>query len=223
MNNVIGGLLPLGLAVGLSPFPIIMVVLLLGSARPKGNGLAFLAGWVAGLLAVVGVLTLSLDAVADAGDGSPSVAVGILRLLLGVALLVMAGRKFAKRFGPPDAGGLPRWMAAAGGYSPGRSLVMGLTLSAANPKNLALTAAAGITIGAAPLNHSQEVWAAAAFLLIASLTVLLPVTGYLVAPRRADVPLQAVMAWLRVNHSIMTGLLLVVFGFVLIGNGIAGF
>ncbi|WP_104091736.1 GAP family protein [Arthrobacter sp. GMC3] len=223
MNEVIGSLLPLGLAVALSPFPIIMVVLLLGSARPRGNGLAFLGGWLVGIAAIIAILTFAIDALEDSGASEPNVVVGVLRILLGVALLVMAARKFIKRFGPSDDGGLPGWMASASSYSPGRSFGMGLVLSAANPKNLALTAAGGIAIGEAAFSITQELWAALTYLLIASVTVLVPVSGYLIAPQKMGVPLGHVMAWLRVNHAIMTGLLLLVFGFVLIGNGIGSF
>lgn len=119
MNDVLGALLPLGPAVALSPFPIIMVVLLLGSARPKLNGLAFLAGWVIGIAVIVGVLAFAIDLFEESGTGGPGIVAGILRILLGAGLLVMAARKFLKRFGPSDAGPLPRWMAAASSYSPG--------------------------------------------------------------------------------------------------------
>ncbi|WP_279325127.1 hypothetical protein [Arthrobacter glacialis] len=37
------------------------------------------------------------------------------------------------------------------------------------------------------------------------------------------VPLASLRGWLRTNHSVMTGLLLLVFGFILIGNGIGSF
>lgn len=222
MNEVIGTILPLSMGVALSPFPIIMIVLLLGSARPKANGLAFLAAWVAGLAAIVALLTFILDAVDDSGTDPEPVA-GILRIALGAGLLFLAARKFIKRFGPSDAGPLPRWMASAGSYSPGRSAGMGLMLSAANPKNIGITAAAGATIGAADLALPAEIWSMAAYLLLASATVIVPVAAYLIAPQQVEVPLRAVMGWLQRNHSVMTGLLLVVFGFVLVGNGIGSF
>ncbi|AIY01575.1 hypothetical protein ART_1976 [Arthrobacter sp. PAMC 25486] len=222
MNEVLGSILPLSMGVALGPFPIIMIVLLLGSARPNANGLAFLSGWVVGLAAIVAVLTFALDALDGAGN-DPGPMAGVVRIILGSALLVMAARKFIKRFGTSDAGPLPRWMASATSYSPGRSAVMGLTLSAANPKNFAITAAAGVTIGAADLSLNAEIWAMSAYIVFASLTVLVPVAVYLIAPRKVAVPLRAVMQWLQVNHSIMTGLLLVVFGFILIGNGLGSF
>ena len=220
MYEVIGTLIPLGLGVSLSPFPIIMIVLLLGSARPKANGLAFLLGWVLGIAAIVAALTLFLDAVDASGGGDPDIVAGILRIALGAGLLFLAGRKFAKRIRASDAGPLPRWMASAETMAPARSLVMGLGLSGANPKNLMITAAAGVSIGAASLSTAQEVWAMLAFLAVCSMTVAIPVAGFLLAPAKMAAPLGVLMGWLRINHSVMTGLLLLVFGFILIGNGI---
>lgn len=223
MHEVIGTLIPLGLGVSLSPFPIIMIVLLLGSARPKANGLAFLLGWVLGITAIVVALTLLLDAVDASGSAEPDVVAGVLRMALGAGLLFLAGRKFAKRIKQSDAGPLPRWMASAETMAPKRSLLTGLGLSGANPKNLMITAAAGVPIGAASLSTAEELWAMLTFLAVCSMTVAIPVAGYLVAPEKMAAPLDALMGWLRINHSIMTGLLLLVFGFILIGNGIGSF
>ena len=223
MNEVIGTLIPLALGVALNPFPIILVVLLLGSAQPAANGLAFLTGWVVGLSAVVAVLTLVMNAFESPDGGEPSTITGIVQLLLGAGLLFLAGRTFTKRMRTSDAGPLPRWMASAETMAPARSFAMGLILSAVNPKNFIITTAAGVTIGAAELALTAEIWAMLAYLFIASLAVLIPVSGYLIAPQKMTGPLSTLMAWLRSNHSIMTGLLLVVFGFILIGNGIGSF
>lgn len=107
MNEVIGTLIPLALGVALNPFPIILVVLLLGSAQPAANGLAFLTGWVVGLSAVVAVLTLVMNAFESPDGGEPSTITGIVQLLLGAGLLFLAGRKFTKRMRTSDAGPLP--------------------------------------------------------------------------------------------------------------------
>ncbi len=46
MNEAIGQSLPFAVGVGLSPIPIIAVVLMLATPRARVNGPAFLAGWV---------------------------------------------------------------------------------------------------------------------------------------------------------------------------------
>ena len=49
MNQAIGQLLPFAVGVGLSPLPIIAIVLMLATPRARVNGPAFLLGWIAGL------------------------------------------------------------------------------------------------------------------------------------------------------------------------------
>ncbi len=52
MSDAIGEVLSFAVAAGLSPIPIVGVVLMLGSPRGRVNGLAFVVGWV-GLLAPI--------------------------------------------------------------------------------------------------------------------------------------------------------------------------
>ena len=49
MGQAIGDILPLALAVAISPIPIIAIVLTLGTPRARSNGAAFTIGWLAGL------------------------------------------------------------------------------------------------------------------------------------------------------------------------------
>ena len=63
MGSAIGEILPLAVGVAISPIPIIAVVLMLSTPKGKGNGLAFLLGWLIGL-GLVGVIVLL---VADPG------------------------------------------------------------------------------------------------------------------------------------------------------------
>jgi len=45
MGEAIGQMLPIAIAIAASPAPIAVAVLMLVSARPRANGLAFMAGW----------------------------------------------------------------------------------------------------------------------------------------------------------------------------------
>ena len=49
MGKVIGEILPFAVGVGISPVPIIAVILMLGTPRGRVNGPMFLLGWLAGL------------------------------------------------------------------------------------------------------------------------------------------------------------------------------
>ena len=59
-------------------------------------------------------------------------------------------------------------------------------------------------------------------MLIAAVSVVLPVIGYLVAADRLRRPLSELKEWLQVHNTAVMGVLVLVIGVVLIGKGIAG-
>ena len=85
MGSVIGEILPEAIAVAISPFPIIAVVLLLSSARGKANAWAFIAGWLVGLGIVAALVLLLADPAGASEDGAPATWVGWLVFVLGAA------------------------------------------------------------------------------------------------------------------------------------------
>ncbi len=75
---------------------------------------------------------------------------------------------------------------------PARAAVLGLALSGANPKNLALTLTAAASIAEAGLDAADTAIAVAAFVALGSATVAGAVLFYLFAGERAARPLAAV-------------------------------
>lgn len=225
MLDVIGSLLPLGLAISFSPFPMIAIVLLLLTPRPRANGAAFLTGWLLAILVVTIAFTAVAKLVEQPDPTEPNAVAGILRLLLGATLLALAVRKFVS--GPKqDAEGapvLPGWIAMMTTSTPGRSFTTGLLLAGANPKNLAFTAAAALSIGTGGLDASGVVWAIALYAIVAAITIIVPLIGHLAFSAGMMGALERLERWLLANHTTVMAMLLVVFGVVLIGNGIASF
>ena len=95
---------------------------------------------------------------------------------------------------------------------------MGFLLSALNPKNLLLVAAAAATISAAGLSTSEQTITLLVFTLTAASTVAVPVIGYLIVGVRADEVFANAKDWLIQNNSIVMSVLLLVFGVSLIGD-----
>ena len=89
--RAIGAMLPAALAVALNPFPVIAIVLILGTEHARRTGTAFPLGWTAGLAAVTtGVLLL-----ANCVDDIESTSAGIMdwvRIAVGLALIALAVR-----------------------------------------------------------------------------------------------------------------------------------
>lgn len=225
MYDVIGSLLPLGLAISFSPFPMIAIVLLLLTPRPRANGAAFLTGWFLAILVATIAFTAVAKVVEQPDPSDPNAVAGVLRLLLGLSLLVLAVRKFIG--GPKqDAEGapvLPDWISMMTSSTPGRSFTTGLLLAGANPKNLAFTAAAALSIGTGGLDASGIVWTIVLYVIVAAITIILPLLCHLAFSARLMGPLEAMERWLLANHTTVMAMLLVVFGVVLIGNGVASF
>lgn len=97
MGEAIGQSLATAVGVALSPVPIIAVILMLTTPKARTNGPAFVIGWLTGL-ACVGVVVLLLTGPAtDAADAGPPAWAGWLKLVLGLLLLLIAGRSKARR------------------------------------------------------------------------------------------------------------------------------
>jgi threonine/homoserine/homoserine lactone efflux protein len=215
----IGDLLPASAAIALSPFPIVAVVVVLGTDRARSNGVAFAAGWTVGLAAVTALVTVLTDA-GSGDDAAPSTAVGVVRVLVGSAFLAMAVKTWRNRPAPGTDPELPGWMASLDDLAPGRALGLGAALSGLNPKIVALVVAGATTIGAAGLDATEAVLATVAFVAIGSCTVVGAVGAHLVAGERVAGPLRSVQRFMVANNTAIMLVVLVVMGAKVLGDGI---
>lgn len=222
MREAIGAILPLGVGVALSPVPIVAVVLMLATPGGRTNGLAFVGGWIAGL-AVVGAIVLLVSSGADATDqGEPASWVGVVKLVLGVLLLLVGLRTWRSRPRGDDEGKLPGWMRTIDTFSPVKALGMGALLSGVNPKNLLIVVGAGAAIAATGISSGQQAVALAVFIVIATVGPGLPVGIYLAMGERSRKILDDLRDWMAGHNAAIMAVLMLVIGFKLIGDGIAG-
>src|SRR5262249_17945169 len=114
---------------------------MLSTPRARVNGPTFLAGWVASL-AVLGVVLLSVGSGLDASDPDSQSGVSTLKLVLGLAMFVVAARQWRKRPHGDETPDMPKWMGAVDAFTPAKAFGAGIALVAANPKNLVITIAA---------------------------------------------------------------------------------
>lgn len=223
MGAVIGDILPLAIGIAISPIPIIAAILMLLSPKAKGTSVGFLLGWVVGIVVAVTVFTL-LSSIIPAEDPDASKPIqGIVQILLGLLLLLLAVKQWRSR---PHAGvepALPKWMSAIDTMNAGKGFGLGFVLAAVNPKNLLMGAGAGVAIGTGGLAGGSIVLVIAIFTIIAAISVALPVIGYLVASTRMAGPLESLRTWLVHNNATVMAVLLLVIGVVMIGKGIGSF
>lgn len=223
MGEVIGDVLPLALGVAISPIPIIAAILMLLSPKAKGTSVGFLLGWVLGIAVAIVLFTLLASVVPEDDPEAAKPIAGVIKLLLGVGLILLAARQWRSRPTPDAEPALPKWMAAIDTMTAGRGFGLGFLLAAVNPKNLLLGAAAGVIVGTGGLTVGEAGIAILVFVLIASSSVAIPVVAYLVASERMARPLESLRTWLVHNNATVMAVLLLVIGVVVIGKGIADF
>ncbi len=218
MENLanIGYILVLGLGIAISPVPIIVVILILFSEKAKTNGVAFLTGWVAGLL-IVGLLVSALITAGNALSGSiVSTSSYTIKVLIGVGFLLMALKNWRSRPEEGEEPEPPKWIARLDNVRPSESVGLGVMNTSMNPKNLSLALAAALTFTEIGLSGTSAWLTPALFIIIASSTVAIPILYYIVAGDRAEKRLIEWKAWLTANYSIILSMLFLVLGLQLL-------
>ncbi len=219
MGSAIGEILPLAVGVAISPIPIIAVVLMLSTPKGKGNGLAFLLGWLIGLGLVGVIVLLVADPAGASEDGGPAMWVGWLLLVLGLLAVLIGFRSWHGRPRGDEEPPMPKWMSAIDQFTPGRSLGLGFLLAALNPKNLTLTLAAAASIAAAGLSSSDSYIVLGVFVVIGTIGLGIPIGVYFLGGDTAAETLAGLRHWLAINNATIMAVLMVVIGAKLIGSG----
>lgn len=219
MSDVIGEILPLAVVIALSPIPIVATILMLLSPRARSTGVGFLVGWIVAVI----VLLFAFSALSNLlpgpdPDGASPIA-AVLKIVIGAALVALGIRKWIARPGSGDETKEPAWMARVDTMTGRGAILFGMLLGA-NPKNVLITLAAGVTIGSSGITIAEEAVAAAVFTAVAAASVAIPVFGYLAAARHLQAPLVAVRRWLVDNNATVMSVQSLIIGVVVIGAGI---
>ena len=166
------------------------------SERPRTNGIAFLAGFLAGTVIACG-LGLALGQAAVDRLDSHETFKAVATLLLGIALLVVGLRA---RHAPPSSevrsSRAAAILAGLRNVGPAASASMAGLLGFGGPKRLLLTFLAMASATEADLRGIVNVALVATYLAVSTLTVSVPVGVVLVTGDRADVTFARAQAWL---------------------------
>ena len=216
--DLIGTILPLALVVGLSPLPILPMVLVLMTPRARPNSLAFLGAWFVALTAIVlGALLL-----AGVRDPAPpdETGIGWIQVVTGLAFLALALIKWLGRPRPGESKEPPSWMTALDSYTPRQSAVLGAGLAAGNPKNLVMAIAAGAEIAALTTSAGNALVGIAVFVLVGSIGVATPTIAHRLLGDRAPEVLGGWKSWLEANSTALAVGVLVLLGVMLLAAGL---
>lgn len=201
-------ILPLAITMMIGP-QIITSIILVTSKNPIWSSLAYVAG--VALAATVGVgfffVVSNLFNLTKSDSNQPSsFAIAIQTILIG--LLILASLKtFVNR----EKVKLPSWMQGLQNASPGRSFKIALSLIFFMPTDLAVMS----TVGINKASHNSQ---AVDFLPFLGLTVLiaaLPLLGYLLFRKRAEVFMPKVRTWMENNSWVVSIAAYVIFLYLL--------
>ena len=122
--SVLTKLIPLGLVIALSPITVIPAVLVLHAPRPRPAGLAFLGGWVLGLVALTGLFVGASDLLSGLHQAPPTWA-SWLRVVFGSALILFGVFQWLIRHRHTKT---PGWLRSFSKLTPARAGVTGAAL-----------------------------------------------------------------------------------------------
>lgn len=214
MFDLFTEVLPIAIAIALSPFPIIPTVLLLLTPSARANSLSFLAGWAAGIFVATWVFVVLASVIE--GFEYPPVWASWTRIVLGLLLVGFGGWQWVRRGNQKES---PAWMQSIDSMGPGGAARLGLVLSAANPKVLLLAAVGGLAIGNDYAEFATITLVVFLFTAVAVSTVATPVVGYLVVGERALGPLRSAKNWLEPNSAAVMAVVIAAIGVLLVVKG----
>jgi hypothetical protein len=217
--DLIGTIVPLALVVGLSPLPILPMVLVLMTTRARPNSRAFLGAWFVALTALVlGALLL-----AGVRDPAPpdDQGIGWIQVVTGVVFLALALVKWLRRPSPGESKEPPAWMTALDSYTPRQSAGLGAALAAGNPKNLVMAVAAGAEIAAITTSTGNALAGVGVFVLVGSIGVATPVIAHRLLGDRAPEVLGGWKSWLEANSTALAVAVLGILGVMLLAAGLS--
>lgn len=221
MQQAIGELLPLAVAVSISPLPIIAMVVLLMSPRARTSTPAFMVGWIVAIATVLAGTALLAEAFGGRTDAGPSPTVAVIKVLLGMGLLGLALHEWRARPKPHQQAELPHWLTAVENMRPLAAAATGFGIYAANPKNLTVGVSAGVLFHSLNVAASSALLVGALYVTIASSTIVLPILVFMFAGERVRPWLNELHDWLAQHNAACMAVLLFVIGAVMVGKGIA--
>jgi threonine/homoserine/homoserine lactone efflux protein len=139
-----------------------------------------------------------------------------------VLLLLAAARNWRSRPAIGEEPETPKWMAGIDDLTPPKALGLGLLLAGVNPKNLILTIGAATSVAQLGLSTTDAVVSLMVFVVLASITIAIPVVYDLVGGEHAALTLDRLKDWLRFHNAAVMAVLLLVFGVDLIAQGLPG-
>ncbi|MEI7057504.1 GAP family protein [Nocardioides sp. CCNWLW239] len=230
MWELVGQLLPEMVGLAVTPAAIVACLLLLGSSHPFRNVVALAAPFLV-VYGMLSAIALVAGRAAETGTEDPSTIRGWISLVVGALFVIAAGiswfRPVRRSVDPRSPGAMAPGAEAEPGWvsrlrDPSLRLVLGagLLLALVNPNVAILLSGLGIVITADTTVGTQVV--GVALLLAASMVdFVVPMIVFLLAGERGREWLRTATRWLLAHNRIIGIVVLIVFGVLFVGRGLA--
>ncbi|MBI9044979.1 MAG: GAP family protein [Anaerolineaceae bacterium] len=203
----------------LSVGSITLVILLLISDRGWRNGLGYALGYTSAYT-LIGISVVVLGYRSSGNKtGEQSLLLPILLMVLGSLLLWLALRNWRKPVSEEKEE--PRFFSIVDKITPPKAFGFGAMVSVINFKNLALFLTALSVVILSDLPISEKIIITLLVVLVFCLSVIIPVSIYILFPKRAKGLLFSIKQFLN-QHSRKIGIWApIIFGFILLLKGIS--
>lgn len=210
--------LPMAIGLALSPFPLIAIIILLMTPKAKSNAFWFLLGWFLGIY-FIGLLVFLIPGL-EAGESSPTILSGGIRIVIGITLLIFAFKSWLKRPRAGDEIVTPKLFLTIDTFGLKKSMFTGFLFSAANVKNMAFSAAGAARMGQSLSGGGDTFITLAIFALIGSSVLMFPVIVYVLAGEKIEPTFLVWKKWLIKNNKMLLVVILSFIGLILLKAGL---
>ena len=220
MIEALSNSLPIALALALSPAPVIAVIIILMTPKGDRNVLSYLVGWFMGILLIALIIFALPDF--EQGETEGSLPLDITQLALALLFLGTALWKWIHRPRKGEPRHTPKLFRHLDEFGPFQSMFMGFALSGLNIKNISLIVAGALAIQLATSEWLQIMLSLLVFGLIGTSLLIFVVVVYYARRTHIDPIFVRWKRWLIKHNNLILIIILVVFGSILLRNGLQG-
>jgi hypothetical protein len=216
-------LLPIAVAIAITPGRLIALILLFHTKQAILSSLSFVGGMVTNMLieGLAFALIFSITGVfaVEEGVGPPTI-LAVLFMVIGVLMLVGAAKVIFQEEDEDKAP--PKWLAEIESFTPGKAYKFGLGWLFISPKQWIFTLTAVGVIFAANLEPLISFVNYLFFILIALTLFFLLILIYIVLGERSQSFMDSLFKWLKKNAQTILIVVFVVFGLYFLIKGLTG-
>ncbi len=231
MWELAGQLLPEMVGLAVTPAAVVACLLLLGSSHPYRNVVALAVPFLA-VYGVLSIVALVVGQATDAASDDPSTTRGWLSIVLGGIFLALAARSWLRSQQRPvedapsgrgthrAAIAEPAWASRLRDPSVGLVLGAGLLVAVVNPNVAILASGLGIVV-TADVSLGVQLGGVALLLAASMIDFVVPMLVFVAAGERGRRWLRDATSWLLAHDRAIGIIVLLVFGVMFVGRGIA--